>query len=113
MLGGERRRDAQLLKDDALGVRRATEGVSLVGVAKVSLGVVLVVPALDTTVAAQLARRSKSAGLAARRYENRPGTSRAAKEGELLQYIDVLTTPTKEGTEAKDQGNEKKTSASG
>ncbi|GMS96111.1 hypothetical protein PENTCL1PPCAC_18286, partial [Pristionchus entomophagus] len=52
--------DSDLLKNDSLGVRGTSEGVSLPPSSEVGFLVVLVVPSLITTVVAQLARRANS-----------------------------------------------------
>merc|ERR1719473_347105 len=55
--------NSHFLEHDALGVRRATEGIALEGSSEVGLLVVLVGPLLDTTVATQLTSASNSTGL--------------------------------------------------
>ena len=57
--------NAELLEHDALGVRRASEGVSLQLGAQMSLVVLLVGPPLDPAVVLELARRADTPRLAA------------------------------------------------
>jgi len=57
--------NAELLEHDALGVRRASEGVSLQLGAQMSLVVLLVGPPLDPAVVLELARSADTPRLAA------------------------------------------------
>jgi hypothetical protein len=69
--------NAELLKHDALGVGRASEGVSLQLGAQVSLVVLLVGPPLDPAVVLELARSADTPRLAGRRTRGvRQGRSR-------------------------------------